>query len=82
MRCSRKRADFYLRKGHARQVEEGVLQFTDATTERTLRELYDGHFSGFSLAVKNDRCVCCGRSGRLTRHHVVPRRPRAEEGQS
>jgi hypothetical protein len=74
LRCSGKRADFYLRKGYVRPVSEGVLQFTDDTTEKTLRELYFGDFSAFFLAVKNDRCVCCGRPDRLTRHHVVPRR--------
>src|SRR5436309_7302619 len=74
LRCSQKRADFYRKKGFAREVSEGVLQFTDATTERTLAELYLGEFSAFFLAVKNDRCVCCGRPDRLSRHHVVPRR--------
>jgi hypothetical protein len=55
-------------------VSEGVLQFTDATTEKTLAELYLGEFSQFFLAVKNDACVCCGRGNRLSRHHVVPKR--------
>jgi hypothetical protein len=74
LRCSQKRADFYLKKGYARQVSEGVLQFTDSTTEKTLVELYLGEFSTFFLAVKNDACVCCGRSNRLSRHHVFPKR--------
>lgn len=74
LRCSQKRADLYLHKGFARRVEDGVLQFTDATTERTLAELYLGEFSQFFLAVKNDACVCCGRGNRLSRHHVVPKR--------
>jgi hypothetical protein len=74
LRCSQKRARFYLKKGFARQVADGVLQFTDDTTERTLGELYLGQFGAFFVAVKNDRCVCCGREGRLSRHHVVPRR--------
>lgn len=74
LRCSQKRANFYLKKGYVRQVTEGVLQFTDDTTEKTLQELYGGEFSEFFLAVKNDRCVCCGRTNRLTRHHVIPKR--------
>jgi hypothetical protein len=74
LRCNQKRANFYLKKGHARAVADGVLQFTDDATERTLGELYLGQFSEFFLAVKNDRCVCCGRGDRLSRHHVVPRR--------
>jgi len=74
LRCSEKRADFYLKKGFARPVSVGVLQFTDDTTEKTLQKLYNGEFSQFFLAVKNDACVCCGRGDRLTRHHVVPQR--------
>jgi hypothetical protein len=74
LRCSQKRARFYLKKGYVRQVDEGVLQFTDDTTEKTLEELYLGEFSEFFVAVKNDRCVCCGRENRLSRHHVVPKR--------
>jgi hypothetical protein len=74
LRCSQKRARFYLKKGYVRPVSDGVLQFTDDTTEKTLSELYLGRFSEFFVAVKNDRCVCCGRADRLSRHHVVPRR--------
>jgi hypothetical protein len=74
LRCSGKRAGFYLRKGFARQVGDGVLQFTDDRTERRLRELYGGPFSEFFLAVKNDRCVSCGTPDNLSRHHVVPKR--------
>jgi hypothetical protein len=78
LRCSQKRADFYLRKGYARQLSPELLQFTDARTEQTLAKLYQGSFSAFFVAVKNDRCVCCGRTDRLSRHHVVPRRHRRQ----
>jgi hypothetical protein len=74
LRCSAKRAAFYLRKGYAKEVAPGVLQFTDPQTEERLRKLYLGRFSEFFLAVKNDRCVACGATVGLTRHHVVPRR--------
>ena len=74
LRCSAKRAAFYLRKGYAAEVAPGVLQFTDTQTEDRLRSLYLGAFSDFFLAVKNDRCVCCGAASNLTRHHVVPKR--------
>jgi 5-methylcytosine-specific restriction endonuclease McrA len=74
LRCSEKRAAFYLRKGYAVRVSDGVLRFTDDQTEQRLRLLYNGEFSAFFLAVKNDRCVACGRGDNLTRHHVVPRR--------
>jgi 5-methylcytosine-specific restriction endonuclease McrA len=78
LRCSQKRADLYLRKGFARTVRDGVLQFADGRTERRLRELYGEAFSAFFLAVKNDRCVCCGAANDLSRHHVVPRRHRGK----
>ncbi len=51
---------------------------TDERTEKTLAEIYRGEFSVFFLAVKNDRCVCCGRPNRLSRHHVVPKRHRSK----
>jgi hypothetical protein len=74
LRCSAKRAAFYRKKGYAREVSDGVLQFTDPQTEERLRVLYLGQFSDFFMAVKNDRCVCCGATTNLSRHHVVPRR--------
>lgn len=77
LRCSEKRARFYLRKGYVREVASGVLQFTDRQTEDRLAGLYAGKFSEFFLAVKNDRCVCCGATADLTRHHVVPKRHKA-----
>src|SRR5947199_783398 len=40
LRCGRKRANFYLKKGYVRRVAGGVLQFTDDRTEKTLAELY------------------------------------------
>ena len=74
LRCSAKRATFYLRKGFAREVEPGVLQFTDPQTEERLRVLYAGGFTEFFMEVKNDRCCSCGATSDLTRHHVVPKR--------
>lgn len=74
LRCSAKRAAFYTRKGYTREVSPGVLQFLDPRTEDRLRELYLGGFTEFFMEVKNDRCVCCGATAALTRHHVVPKR--------
>ena len=74
LRCSAKRAAFYLRKGYARAIAPNVLQFLDPQTEDRLRELYLGGFTEFFMEVKNDRCVCCGATTDLTRHHVVPKR--------
>ena len=46
LRCSQKRADLYLKKGFARLISEGVLQFTDATTrEDTGGTLQQGGFA-------------------------------------
>lgn len=74
LRCNEHKARFYLRKGHAVEVAPGVLRFTNDVTEKRLEELYEGTFSEFFLAVKNDRCVACGAETNLTRHHVVPQR--------
>ncbi len=74
LRCSAKRAAFYLRKGFAREVSANVLQFIDPQTEEKLRVLYLGRFTEFFMEVKNDRCCACGATCDLTRHHVVPKR--------
>jgi hypothetical protein len=74
LRCSHKRAAFYRRKVLAVDAGPGVLRFTDPQTEQRLRDLYPVAFSAFFLAVKNDRCVACGATADLTRHHVVPQR--------
>jgi hypothetical protein len=74
LRCSARRAAFYLRKGFARQLAPGVLQFTDPQTEDRLRVLYAGGFTEFFMEVKNDRCAACGATSDLTRHHLVPKR--------
>jgi len=74
LRCSQKRAAFYLKKGFARPLRDGVLQFTDDQTEKRMRELYEGPFSQFFLAIKNGPV-------RLLRHaqqpFPPPRRPQA-----
>lgn len=73
-RCSEKRAKHYLKKGFVFQVDENTLQFTNDTTEKVLEKLYEGKFSEFFMAVKNDKCVCCGKVHGLSRHHVIPQR--------
>jgi hypothetical protein len=73
-RCSEKRARHYLKKGYARLVAADVLQLTNDVTEKRLNLLYQGQFSEFFLAVKNDRCGVCGQTANLTRHHVIPTR--------
>jgi hypothetical protein len=73
-RCTQRKANVYLRKGYAVEVEPGVLRMTTDHVEKRLHEVHDGQFSEFFMAVKNDRCVVCGAGQPLTRHHVVPRR--------
>jgi len=74
LRCGYKRAQFYLRKGYATLVSDGVLQYTNDTTEKRLVELYGPELTEFFMQVKNDRCCVCGCGINLTRHHVVPQR--------
>jgi hypothetical protein len=78
LRCSAKRAAFYLRKGHAREQSPGVLRLVDPQIEERMRALYQGGFTEHFLAVRNDRCCACGAASDLTRHHVVPRRRKRE----
>jgi hypothetical protein len=73
-RCTERKANVYLRKGYAVEVEPGVLQMTTDAVEKRLHQVHNGQFSEFFMAVKNDRCVVCGAEHPLTRHHVVPRR--------
>ncbi len=73
-RCSEKRARHYLKKGYAREASDGVLQLTNDVTEKRLERLYEGQFTEFFMAVKNDRCGACGATSNLTRHHVIPTR--------
>lgn len=73
-RCSEKRAKHYLKKGFVVQLDDNTLQFTNDITEKTLEKLYEGQFSEFFMAVKNDKCVCCGKPHALSRHHVIPQR--------
>lgn len=72
-RCGLKRAKFYLRKGYAVEAGEGVIRLTSSVTVERFHQLYE-LLNPFFMAVKNDRCVCCGVDAPLTRHHVVPRR--------
>ncbi|MCI0701626.1 MAG: HNH endonuclease [Planctomycetia bacterium] len=74
LRCSAKRAAFYLRKKLAREVSSGVLQFNDPQIEERIRTMSVEGFTEFFLEVKNDRCVSCGATSDLTRHHVLPKR--------
>jgi len=71
-RCNQKRALWYLSKGYVTKAGDHQVQFTNDVTEKTLERIYKGNFSDFFMAIKNDKCACCGKAARLTRHHVVP----------
>lgn len=73
-RCSSRRAEWYVKKDYAEYVDSETIRLKDATTAETLNKLYGGSLSPFFMAVKNDKCVCCGVDRPLTRHHVVPKR--------
>ena len=74
-RCSSKRANQYIARNFAKVVSPYVLQFNNDQTEDTLKEIYgDLKEFPFFMHVKNDKCVCCGKTHNLTRHHIVPKR--------
>lgn len=77
-RCSEKRKNHYLKKGFVIEVDDKTLQFTNDITEKILERLYGGKFSEFFMAVKNDKCVCCGKAHALSRHHVIPQRHKSK----
>lgn len=79
LRCSERRAKFYLKKGYASEVADHTLQFNDDITEKTLRKLYGDKLDNpFFMEKKNERCCVCGASKILTRHHIVPQRVKAK----
>ena len=76
-RCSESRAKFYLRRGFADLINKETIRFnhTGKQTENVLASLYgDTGKLPFFMAVKNDKCVVCGKQFPMTRHHVVPKR--------
>jgi len=73
-RCSQKRAAFYLKKGFARPLRDGVLQFTDDQTEKRMRELYEGPFSpSSSWPSRTTSAFVAARPTTFPATHVVPR---------
>jgi hypothetical protein len=72
-RCGQKRANFYLKKGYARRINDSTIRLNSPVTVERFHQLYE-ILNPFFMAVKNDKCVVCGCDAPLTRHHVVPRR--------
>ena len=72
-RCGLKRANFYVRKGYAKTIDESTIRLNSPVTLERFHQLYE-ILNPFFMAVKNDKCVVCGVDAPLTRHHVVPRR--------
>lgn len=73
VRCSFRRAKFYLDRDYAFEVEPGVIRLKKDTTEKRLFALH-GELDAYFMEEKNGRCVCCGSTVALTRHHVIPHR--------
>jgi hypothetical protein len=67
-RCAEKRARWYL--------DRNLADIT-SDTPPTIKLRFQPHGNGnegdaFSLAPKQNRCVCCGTEENLTKHHIVP----------
>lgn len=76
-RCTRKKANFYIKHQFADLLSSDVIQLNERgkQTEEILKMLHgENSTNPFFLATKNDKCVCCGKTHNLTRHHVVPKR--------
>lgn len=75
-RCTKKKAKFYLSHHYAESVGSEAIRLNEhgRKTEEMLKMLHGDAINPFFFAVKNDKCVCCGQSYNLTRHHVVPKR--------
>ena len=65
--CSKRKQDWYLSRGLARIVPE---------KEQTFQLLFvpqgSGQTHSFYLQPQANRCVCCGSTENLTKHHLVP----------
>ncbi|KAI9597380.1 hypothetical protein BDF19DRAFT_297357 [Syncephalis fuscata] len=82
-RCAKKRANWYLSRGLACQVESKCLQ-NDSESEAAKEEIplvIQLNFitrgrgragDAYYLEDRHDQCVCCGSDQGLTMHHVVP----------
>ena len=68
-KCLPKRAQWYLDRNLAYIVQEDPL-----IVQLTFQPKGKGNIGDvFSLSLKDNRCVCCGATDFLTRHHIVPR---------
>ena len=63
-RCAKKRARWYLDRGLATEEEGRVARLLFEPAGRGTDE--------WSLAKRENACVCCGTGKDLTKHHVVP----------
>ena len=65
-RCSQEKADWYLAKGLAEVIIPGTIRLNFNPKGR-------GHAGDlFYLTDKENRCVICGATEQLTRHHICP----------
>ncbi len=69
-RCHESRAQWYLTRTLAKQIEMDGEEFC---IQLTFTPKGHGQYGdNFFMARKEERCVCCGSQQELTRHHVVP----------
>lgn len=74
MQCVEPTIHRYLKRNILKQINEDVYQLTNDSLENRFREIYGENLSEFFLDVKNSKCVVCGITHGLSRHHVTPRR--------
>lgn len=68
MRCSTKKANWYLSRNLAEKIGELTIKINFKPNGMGHATDYHGYY----LEEKNAICVCCGSDKDLTRHHVVP----------
>lgn len=68
-RCLERRAKWYLNRNLATVIKHSPLRIQLTFTPKGNGNKDDE----FSLALKFNKCVCCGTKENLTRHHIIPR---------
>jgi 5-methylcytosine-specific restriction endonuclease McrA len=74
LKCTPEKARYYLRKNLAVSINETTHQLITSELEDRFAKLYGGTLNPFFLETKNDKCVVCGATMNLTRHHIIPKR--------
>ena len=69
--CYLKKAKWYVKKHYAKWIDNQTIQLTNNETEKRIKEIWPVK-SDFFFEIKNKKCVVCGVTTNLSRHHVVP----------